>query len=39
MKQDDLKPGVDKPSRIQYVIGTIVILLFSLAAYVWLQRP
>jgi hypothetical protein len=35
MMQDDdeLKPGVDKPKRGQYVIGVLVILLLSALAY------
>ena len=33
---DELKPGVDKPTRRQYVIGAIVIILASVAAYWWL---
>jgi hypothetical protein len=35
---DKLKPGVDKPTRRQYLIGTVVIILFSLAVYWWLSR-
>jgi hypothetical protein len=35
---DDLKPGVDKPTRAQYVIGAVVIVIASLAAYWWLGR-
>jgi hypothetical protein len=33
---DKLKPGVDKPTRLQYVIGAIAIILASVAAYWWL---
>jgi len=33
---EELKPGVDKPTRRQYVIGAIVIILASVAAYWWL---
>jgi hypothetical protein len=29
----DLKPGVDKPTRWQYVAGTLFILLLALLAY------
>jgi hypothetical protein len=35
---DELKPGVDKPTRRQYLIGAVVIVIFSLAAYWWLTR-
>ena len=35
---DDLKPGVDKPTRAQYVIGAVVIVIASLVAYWWLER-
>jgi hypothetical protein len=35
---DELKPGVDKPTRLQYIIGVIVILVFSLVTYWWLTR-
>jgi len=35
---DKLKPGVDKPTRRQYVIGALAIVLASLAAYWWLGR-
>ena len=35
---DKLKPGVDKPTRRQYVIGAMAIVLASLAAYWWLGR-
>jgi len=30
---DELKPGVDKPRRGQYVIGVLVILLLSALAW------
>jgi len=30
---DELKPGVDKPRRGQYVIGVLIILLLSALAY------
>ena len=33
---DDLEPGVDRPTRRQYVIGAVVILLASVVAYWWL---
>ena len=33
---DELKPGVDKPTHRQYVVGAILIVLLSLAAYWWL---
>ena len=37
MHQDDeLKAGVDKPTRRQYLIGAVLIVLLSLAAYWWL---
>jgi len=35
---DELKPGVDKPTRGQYAIGVVVIVLLSLATYWWLTR-
>lgn len=35
---DELKPGVDKPTRGQYAIGGVVIAAFSLIAYWWLTR-
>ena len=35
---DDLKPGVDKPTRGQYAIGAIVMVIFSLVTYWWLTR-
>jgi hypothetical protein len=35
---DKLKPGLDKPTRRQYVIGALAIVLASLAAYWWLGR-
>jgi hypothetical protein len=35
---DDLKPGVDKPTRAQYAIGAIVMVIFSLVTYWWLTR-
>jgi hypothetical protein len=40
MADDDknLKPGVDKPTRGQYIVGTVVILLFSMLAWWWLNR-
>jgi hypothetical protein len=39
MPQDDeLKPGIDKPTRPQYVIGAVLIVLASLGAYWWLSR-
>jgi hypothetical protein len=36
--EDELTPGVDKPTRWQYVIGALAIVLASLAAYWWLGR-
>jgi len=33
---EELKPGVDKPTRWQYVVGAAVIILASVAAYWWL---
>jgi len=33
---DELKPGVDKPRRGQYVIGVLAILLLSALAWWWL---
>lgn len=39
MRDDgDLQPGVDKPTRGQYAIGAIVIVIISLAAYWWLTH-
>jgi hypothetical protein len=35
---DELKPGVDRPTGRQYVIGALAILLASIAAYWWLGR-
>jgi hypothetical protein len=35
---DELKPGVDKPTRWQYVIGVIVIVILSLGTYWWLAH-
>ena len=35
---DDLEPGVDRPTRWQYVVGTVVIILASVVAYWWLGR-
>jgi hypothetical protein len=35
-RNDDLRSGVDKPTRRQYVIGAVLIVLLSLAAYWWL---
>ena len=32
---DELKPGVDKPTRSQYVLGLLVILGFAALAYWW----
>ena len=37
-QNDELKPGVDKPTRLQYVIGTVIIVIVSLGAYWWLSR-
>jgi hypothetical protein len=36
--RDELKSGVDKPTRGQYVIGAVLILIASLVAYWWLGR-
>jgi hypothetical protein len=33
---DKLQPGVDRPTRWQYVIGALVIILASAVAYWWL---
>ena len=30
---DDLKPGVDKPRRKEYVVGVLIILLLAALAY------
>lgn len=30
---DELKPGVDKPRRKEYLVGAIVILLLAAIAY------
>jgi hypothetical protein len=38
MPDDELKPGVDKPTRWQYVIGALAIVVVSLLAYWWLGR-
>jgi len=35
---DELKPGVDRPTRWQYVVGALAIILASLIAYWWLGR-
>jgi len=35
---DELKPGLDRPTRRQYVIGAILIVIMSIAAYWWLGR-
>jgi hypothetical protein len=35
---DELKPGVDKPTRGQYLIGVLVIVLFAVLAYWWLSH-
>jgi hypothetical protein len=35
---DELKSGVDKPTRRQYAIGVVVILILSLVTYWWLAR-
>jgi hypothetical protein len=37
-KDDDLKPGVDKPTRAQYVIGAVLIVILSLVTYWWLAH-
>lgn len=31
--QDELKPGVDRPRRGQYVIAVLIIVLLTIAAY------
>ena|GEM_PF-1979348 len=36
--EDELKPGIDKPRRGQYVIGVLVILVLTLVAYWWRWR-
>jgi hypothetical protein len=33
---EELKPGVDRPTRWQYAVGAVVIILASIAAYWWL---
>jgi hypothetical protein len=33
---DELKPGVDRPTRWQYVIGAAAIIVASMLAYWWL---
>jgi hypothetical protein len=30
---DDLKPGVDKPRRKEYLVGVLIILLLAALAY------
>jgi hypothetical protein len=35
---DELKPGVDKPTIWQYVIGAVVIVGFALVTYWWLAH-
>jgi hypothetical protein len=35
---DELKPGVDKPTRWQYAIGVVVIVILSLGTYWWLAH-
>jgi hypothetical protein len=35
---DELKPGVDKPTHRQYVIGVVVIVILSLVTYWWLTH-
>ena len=30
---DDLKPGVDKPRRKDYLVGVLIILLLAALAY------
>ncbi len=32
---EELKPGIDKPTHRQYWIGAIVIAVFALATYCW----
>jgi len=32
---DELKPGIDKPTRGQYWIGGVVIVLLAVLAYWW----
>ena len=39
MRDDnELKPGVDKPTRRQYAIGAVLIVILSLVTYWWLTR-
>lgn len=35
---DELKPGVDKPTRWQYAIGAVMIVILSALTYWWLAR-
>jgi len=35
MHDDELKPGVDLPTRRQYTIGVIVILILAALTYWW----
>jgi hypothetical protein len=37
-REDELKPGVDKPTRRQYVIGAVVIAVFAVITYWWLAH-
>jgi hypothetical protein len=32
-RDDELKPGVDKPRRREYLVGALVILLLAALAY------
>jgi len=32
---DELRPGVDRPRRGQYVIGVLLITLLTIAAYLY----
>lgn len=35
---DELKPGVDRPTRGQYWIGFVVIMVFAAVTYWWLTH-
>jgi hypothetical protein len=35
---DKLTPGVDKPTRRQYPVGVLVIVIMALVTYWWLTR-
>jgi hypothetical protein len=38
MMNQELKPGIDKPTRRQYVIGAAVIVVFAVITYWWLAQ-